>query len=635
VQGSRRQDIVLVVTLIAFGLSLLGVAYLSAHLFQSRVLRTEADAAVERWRATAGELLDVEGEALAARAFQLRAVARREGVLEFAVTNRDGRVVVAERIEREGELRGAVGAAEIDSGALATALSGGDTGVQRAEADGMVLHDAVVAVKADGAVAGALHLVVDQSATARVLSTTLGVVSTSTALLVWLAFFIPAVIVWRRIKERIAAEKRIHHMAHHDGLTDLPNRALLADRLDRALTRAQRHGSRIAVLYLDLDKFKMVNDTLGHHVGDELLKSVARRVEDTIRDTDTVGRLGGDEFAIVAEDVKSMDDVVILARRLCEVLAQAHDIGGHSVVAAASIGIAMTPDDGLEREILLKNADLALYRAKAEGRGTFRFFEARMDAELQERRDIERDLKLALLRDEFTLHYQPQHDLQRTGVVGYEALMRWRHPIRGEIPPATFIGVAEQAGIITEIGEWVLRTACREASRWEEPVKVAVNLSPAQFRKNDVASSVERILGETGLDPHRLELEITETLLLQNTDFVLDQLNRLRALGVSIAMDDFGTGYSSLSYLARFPFDKIKIDRSFTRSVDKDHNVQAIVTSIIGLGSTLSMTITAEGVETAEQAEALRRAGVDQVQGYLYGYPTPATETAPEKRAAA
>lgn len=634
-KGSRRQDILLVVTLIAFGLSLLGMAYVSAHLFQNRVLQTEADEVVSRWRDASANLLAAAPEDLAARAFQMRAVARREGVLAFTLADKDGHVLVAERIEREGELRSGLGAATIDEPALAAALAGTPSRATRVDNDERTLHDAVVPVVVDGQVRGVLHIVADHTPTARVLSTTLSVVSTSTALLVWLAFFIPAVIVWRRIKERIAAEQRIHHMAHHDALTDLPNRSLLCDRLDRAIARAQRHDTRIAVLYLDLDKFKMVNDTLGHHVGDELLKSVAARIEETIRDTDTVGRLGGDEFAIIAEDVATMDDVVILARRLVEVLARPHDIAGHSVVSAGSIGIAMTPDDGLEREVLLKNADLALYRAKAEGRGTFRFFESRMDAELQERRDIERDLKLALIRDEFTLHYQPQHDLQRSGVVGYEALVRWQHPTRGDVPPANFITIAEQAGLITEIGEWVLRTACREAARWEDAVKVAVNLSPAQFRKNDVAASVERILSQTGLDPRRLELEITETLLLQNTDFVLDQLNRLRALGVSIAMDDFGTGYSSLSYLARFPFDKIKIDRSFTRSVDRDHNVQAIVTSIIGLGSTLSMTITAEGVETAEQAEALRKAGVDQVQGYLFGYPTPATDTAPEKRSAA
>jgi predicted signal transduction protein with EAL and GGDEF domain len=354
-----------------------------------------------------------------------------------------------------------------------------------------------------------------------------------------------------------------------------------------------------------------------------LLVQVAKRFEEIVRSKDLVARLGGDEFVIISEHIRTNEDAIHLAKRLVDNLAKPYVLDGNTVIVAASVGIAIAPDNGTDPVTLLKNADLALYRAKAESRGSFRFFETNMDAELQLRRDLESDLRDAVIRGGFAMHYQPQYDLNTNTLVGYEALVRWPHPTKGFIPPGEFIALAEETGLIIPMGEWILRRACLDAQVWPEHVKVAVNLSPAQFMKNDVASMVKRIIFETGIDPRRLELEITESLLLQDTDNILEQLTVMRNLGVTIAMDDFGTGYSSLSYLSRFPFDKIKIDQTFVQSLDKDPSVAAIVNSIVGLGKTLSMTVIAEGVENETQAQILRDAGCKHVQGFLFGKPVP------------
>jgi diguanylate cyclase (GGDEF)-like protein len=427
------------------------------------------------------------------------------------------------------------------------------------------------------------------------------------------------------ITERRKAEARIEHLAHYDALTNLPNRVSFRASMDRALDSLAR-GDVVAVLCLDLDHFKEVNDTLGHPVGDALLQVVADRIRSCVRPTDCMARLGGDEFAIVQAPVDQPADSTALAARLIAAIAEPYDIGGHQIVIGASVGIAIAPGDGNDADSLLKNADMALYRAKEDGRGAYRFFEPDMDARMQVRRALELDLRKAVALEEFELYYQPIVDLATNKVNCFEALLRWRHPQRGMVTPDNFIPVAEEIGLLGTLGAWVLRKACAEAMKWPQGILVAVNLSPAQFKTGTLVLDVIAALGASGLAANRLELEITESVLLQNTDATMSTLRQLRDLGVRIAMDDFGTGYSSLGYLQKFPFDKIKIDRSFVRDViDKPESI-AIVRAVTGLGRTLGMTTTAEGVETADQLEQLRREGCAEVQGYLFSRPKPAHE---------
>ena len=417
----------------------------------------------------------------------------------------------------------------------------------------------------------------------------------------------------------------ISYLANHDPLTDLPNRTVFADRLRQAQRQADRDGADVSVLCLDLDHFKDVNDTLGHHAGDRLLQQTAERLRTCLRDVDTLARMGGDEFAVVQVDARGPEGAAALACRIVEALTQPFDLDGHDAIVNTSIGIAFYPDDGADPETLLRNADTALYRAKAEGRGLYMFFEEAMNVELQARKALERDLRQALVEGQFELHYQPQMDLAHARIVGVEALLRWPHPERGNVSPADFIPLAEETGLILPLGEWVLRTACREAVAWSD-LSVAVNLSPTQFRQADLADTVAGILAETGLDPNRLELEITEGVLLQDTDATLKTLHALKRLGVRIAMDDFGTGYSSLSYLRRFPFDKIKVDRSFVSEIGRSAEAESILRAVVSLGGSLNMRANAEGIETEEQAVWLKREGCKEVQGFYFGRPMSAAE---------
>jgi diguanylate cyclase (GGDEF)-like protein len=416
--------------------------------------------------------------------------------------------------------------------------------------------------------------------------------------------------------------------ASRDRLTGLCNRAGFQDRLGEALLRAQRTGTACAILCIDLDRFKAVNDTLGHPVGDALLCKVAERLLSASREADVVARLGGDEFAIIQPDGLQPRAAEALAARLVDLLGRTYVASGHMLNIGASIGVAVSSTDGADADTLLKNADLALYRAKGEGRGMFRFFETGMDESMQARRALEIDLRRALALKQFHLAYQPQVALDDDAITGFEALLRWRHPERGMVSPADFIPLAEEIGIINAIGEWVLRTACREAASWPRPVSIAVNLSPVQFRGAKLTAMVTSALAQSGLDPGRLELEITEGALLENTDKVLSVLHAVKALGVRISMDDFGTGYSSLSYLQKFPFDKIKIDQSFVRGMEDSQDCRAIVRAVTGLGVSLGIQTTAEGVETPEQLAHIRAEGCTQVQGYLTGRPLPAAEAA-------
>jgi diguanylate cyclase (GGDEF)-like protein len=426
-------------------------------------------------------------------------------------------------------------------------------------------------------------------------------------------------------EERARAEALVTHMAHHDALTRLPNRLRFRDELEEGLARAHPDDA-LAVLCLDLDNFKAVNDTLGHPVGDALLKVVAERLLEGAGETCTVARLGGDEFAIVQTGAAQPVGATVLAQHLIETVAAPYEIGGHSVVIGTSVGIAVAPNDGTDPDAILKNADLALYRAKAEGRGIYRFFEAAMDASMQARRLLELDLRSALGLDQFALMYQPLVDLTSAEVKGFEALLRWRHPERGLVSPAEFIPLAEEIGLITQIGAWVLRRACAEAATWPGHLTVAVNLSPVQFASRTLVLDVVTALGSSRLPPQRLELEITEAVLLHDTDATLATLTHLKELGVHISMDDFGTGYSSLSYLRKFPFDKIKIDQSFIRDLDKTPESMAIVRAVAGLGRSLGISTTAEGVETVEQLRTVKAEGCTQVQGYLLSRPLAARD---------
>jgi len=472
-------------------------------------------------------------------------------------------------------------------------------------------------------------LVIDQSSAATMSKVALIAASMMTSLLIVLGYSVPAAVAFRRIRERWKAEDQIRFLAMHDPLTGLPNRVQFQHRLDHAVARAKRSGTLMAVMCLDLDRFKDVNDTLGHQTGDILLQQAAKRLEDCVRETDVVARLGGDEFAIIAEDLDTPNGVIPVAQRICEALGKTFELNGHNVTTSGSVGISFAPTEGTDPETLLNNADLALYRAKHDGRNTFRFFEAEMDRAVQERRRMAGDLRLALRNNELDIHYQPHFDMETGRLTGYEALARWHHARDGDISPAVFIPLAEENGLISILGEMVLQNACTYALTWPEDTTLSVNISSAQLCAQDLTATICTVLEKTGFPAHRLLLEITENLLLKNTEETIVTLNELNELGVSLVLDDFGTGHSCLSYLTRFPVAKIKIDQSFVEKMETDKEMAAIINTIIGLGKSLDVTVTAEGVETARQAEHLRKLGCNEVQGFLFGRPHPEIRSIP------
>ena len=429
------------------------------------------------------------------------------------------------------------------------------------------------------------------------------------------------VIAVRDLRARKAAEQHIRYLAHHDALTTLPNRSYFSSKLDQAIAQASTTGQKLAVLCLDLDRFKEVNDLFGHAAGDHVLQTVAKRTSALLQDTYMMARLGGDEFAILMPEIGHASAAGRLAETILTSLQEADETSDIERISC-SIGIAVYPDDAVLRETLLSHADTALYRAKTDGRATYRFFEAKMGSEVRARRELEHDLRLAIPRGEFSLAFQPQTDIQTDEVMGFEALLRWRHPLRGMISPAMFIPIAEETGAILDIGIWVLRESCREAAQWRNPLSIAVNVSVVQLHNANFVQAVHQILLETGLAAGRLELEITETALVRDLNRALTTLRQLKALGVRIAMDDFGTGYSSLSNLRAFPFDKIKIDSSFVKSVDANASAATIVRAVLGLGRGLGLPVLAEGVETSEELHFLRDEGCGAVQGYLLGRPS-------------
>jgi diguanylate cyclase (GGDEF)-like protein/PAS domain S-box-containing protein len=430
----------------------------------------------------------------------------------------------------------------------------------------------------------------------------------------------------RDLQERRHAEETIRYLAHHDPLTGLPNRVTLRQRLDDVMKDAQPGGKPFAVLCVDLDRFKEVNDLHGHGAGDQVLRIAADRMTQVLRAGETIGRVGGDEFVVVQSEGSQPDSAAALSTRLIEAFESHFEVDGTPTNVGASIGIALYPDDGNAAEQVLANADMALYRAKNTGRGGACFFEPEMDMVVRRRRRLAQELRMAVAENQFEIYYQPQVRIPSAEILGSEALLRWHHPEYGMLAPAEFIPIAEETGLIVPIGEWILEAACREAVGWPRPYKVAVNISPRQFQRHDLAETVHRILLETGLSPARLELEITETALFEDLQRALDSLRRLRALGVTIAMDDFGTGYSSLSSLQAFPFDKIKIDRQFVEHLGEKKQAAMIVRSVLALGKSLEIPVLAEGVETQQQLDFLTSEDCGEVQGYYFGRPVSAEQ---------
>ena len=452
---------------------------------------------------------------------------------------------------------------------------------------------------------------------------------------------------WVAIYQDITAQKRaeaqIAYMAHHDGLTGIANRAVLREKMEEALARLRRRGDAFTVFVLDLDQFKTINDSLGHPFGDQVLKEAAARLSACLRETDTVARLGGDEFAIMATaDGDQREAAIVMANRLLKAVAAPYDFDGRHIEIGTSIGIALAPEHGTDVDQLVKNADLALYKSKSEGGDAYRFFDNAMGIEVRTRRALQVDLRNALTNDEFELHYHPIVDIKTGEISSIESLIRWRHPQRGLIAPGDFIAIAEETGLINPIGEWVLREACSEAVNWPSHINVSVNLSPVQFRKTSPVDIFRRVLADSGLPPERLEVEITESVLMQGNAKNVEALRQLRSMGISIVLDDFGTGYSSLSYLPMFPFDRIKIDRSFVHELSKNADCASIVSAVASLGKSLRVGTVAEGIESEEQLVLVRAAGCTHAQGFLFGRPCPAPELKfrrfrqrkPERRAA-
>jgi diguanylate cyclase (GGDEF)-like protein len=477
-----------------------------------------------------------------------------------------------------------------------------------------------IPIKQDGAVIGVIEVYLDQTADKALYEKSFLATESIIALAVLLAGGLPAFMVYRKMIAHRAAQAETQFLAEHDSLTGIANRMRLGEAAKNALAWNARNKSHVAALLIDLDRFKDINDTFGHGAGDDVLKAFAMRLKSAIREEDLVARLGGDEFVVLQVGMAQPSGASFLADRLMKSLSEPYDIGGAQLTCGASIGVAIAPPDANGWEALLTCADVALYKAKAEGRNTTCFFEAGMDAIVRERRRLEADLRRAIETNAFQLAYQPLFSFHDGSLLGFEALLRWPEAWAPQ-SPAVFVPVAEESGLIIPIGEWVLKTACSTAATWPKPLKVAVNLSPVQFRHGDIVSVVQDALNASGLDPARLELEVTESLWIQDTDAVLDQLARLRRMGISIALDDFGTGYSSLTYLWKFPFDTVKIDQSFVMGMEIEPKAAAIVNTIVALGRALHLTVTAEGVETPEQAKALSEAGCDQAQGYLFGRP--------------
>ncbi len=426
-----------------------------------------------------------------------------------------------------------------------------------------------------------------------------------------------------RSKREQEQNREMRYLAHHDGLTSLPNRAQFEETLERAAEAAVLHGHKLAVIILDLDGFKSVNDTLGHPIGDGLLKATGERLQSSLRDNDLLARLSGDEFAIIVPKMTDPSSVNAMAKRIIELVSSPFQIDGHEIMVGCSMGIAIGPDNGDTADKLVRNADFALYRAKSEGKRTWRFFDPKMAEDMKSRRTLEDGLRYALKNDLFTLLYQPQHDLRTNKVIGYEALLRWRLPGKGLVPTSMFISIAEETGLIIPMGEWVIRQAARDGRLLPESMRIAINLSAAQLKRDGIEVFIAHMLRDYGISPERVDIEVNESILGRGESSAFMRLEKIRETGISIVMDNFGVGTSSLGLLSRYPFDKIKVDRSFMNGIDGDHKTRAVVAAICNLGQSLGMSVAGEGVETAEHAAILKAAGCNQAQGFHFGHPKP------------
>jgi diguanylate cyclase (GGDEF)-like protein len=621
------------VALIGLVMLLLGVGV--GQVLKSTVdylLYWDATAAAESWaKYVAENVTDIEdiadGQPPSAEsmAFLIRTQQIRH-VFGFEIINLHGNVQLASDGSKISSIRGAV---HSDTAASAAKLGRPVISVKEGIPPFRPSYysEAYLPVVVDGRPQAIVAAYVDLSEQRDHFRQAFSLAALALCLLIGGAVGIPTIAWHRRTKEKQQADRRIRFLAHHDALTGLANRAQLIEKLENALAILPLRGGCLAVHFIDLDHFKEVNDTLGHDGGDFLLKTVAERLRAVTRADDIVARLGGDEFVVVQTAIKSKDQVEDFARRLTSALTAPVTLKEQEIVATVSVGVALAPADGTDPERLLKSADLALYKSKADGRNCTCFFEPKMDTALKARTELEKALRDAVQNERFILHYQPLFELSGQRLIGFEALIRLPAEDGTLIPPMTFIPVAEDLRLIGKIGAWVLREACKAAASWPEPLTVAVNLSPAQFEVCSISAIVASALKETGLAPCRLELEITETLLLGKSDAVMAELLSLKAMGIAIVMDDFGTGYSSLSYLWRFPFDKIKIDRSFMQGFDAaGRDAETVVKTIIALGRELDMRVTVEGVETAKQAAFLDGADADQVQGFFFGRPVSASE---------
>jgi diguanylate cyclase (GGDEF)-like protein len=599
-----------------------------SRVVAANMLRADGQSTSSVWAVTLADSIDeipsiLDGVPPSDKTKQLLEHASQAGdIYRYKVWSKTGRVVfTSERMDSSAEPTTSaektrqIIVRSIQSG---DAFTGGHAG--KPPLNPAYFADSYIPIKRNGSVIGVFEVYLDQTADKALYERSFLLTEGIIAIAVLLAGGFPGLIVYRKMIAHRAAEAEALFLAEHDSLTGMPNRKRLGEAAKAALAWTRRNQSYVAALLVDLDRFKEINDNFGHAAGDEVLRLLAMRLNSAIRDEDMAARLGGDEFVILQVGMTQPIGAGSLADRLMKILSEPYDVGDSQVMCGASIGIAVAPTDAQEWDALLSCADTALYKAKAEGRNAVCFFEAGMDATVRSRRRLEAHLRRALETNAFQLAYQPLFSFHDESLLGFEALLRWPQGWEPE-SPAAFIPVAEESGLIVPVGTWVLETACRTAAAWPDALKIAVNLSPVQFRQGDIVAVVEAALSASGLDPGRLELEVTESLWLKNTDAVLDQLARLRKLGISIALDDFGTGYSSLSYLWKFPFDRVKIDRSFVTEMERDPKAMAIVNSIVAMGKSLHLTITAEGVETPSQAQALKKAGCDQAQGYLFGRP--------------
>ena len=610
------------ILLVAFG----GIKL--SRVVAANMLRADGQSTSSVWAVTLADSVDeipaiLNGAPPSDKTKQLLEQASQAGdIYRYKVWSKTARVVfISERMGSSEEL---TTSAEKTRQIIVHSILSGDAFTQghagKPPLNPAYFADSYIPIKRNGSVIGVFEVYLDQTADKALYERSFLLTESIIAIAVLLAGGFPGFMVYRKMMAHRAAEAEALFLAEHDSLTGMSNRKRLGEAAKAALAWTRRNQSYVAALLIDLDRFKEINDNFGHAAGDEVLRVLAIRLNSAIRDEDMAARLGGDEFVILQVGMAQPTGAASLADRLMKILSEPYDVGDSQVMCGASIGIAVAPTDAQEWDALLSSADTALYKAKAEGRNAVCFFEAGMDATIRGRRRLEADLRCALETNAFQLAFQPLFSFHDESLLGFEALLRWPQGWEPE-SPAAFIPVAEESGLIVPIGSWVLETACRTAAAWPDALKVAVNLSPVQFRQGDIVAVVEAALSASRLDPGRLELEVTESLWLKNTDAVLDQLARLRQMGISIALDDFGTGYSSLSYLWKFPFDRVKIDRSFVTEMESDPKAMAIVNSIVAMGKSLHLTITAEGVETPSQAQALRKAGCDQAQGYLFGRP--------------